>query len=189
MPRKVAIVLHGPPAIGKSTVWGILNSQYQAKRISLDDGWMPNEFRFRGGPGRYADLANEASQLLVIELGIGEPYGRSFDGATKGAHEWVQVLKNASREIFAFRLSASPEHAIRRVTERAERRSNGNTSKHSMISDWQHTHDLYARRSPVVTFPPIEGFQETVLDTSERSPEEVCAEIAQTVNLAEFQKN
>lgn len=110
--RKMAIILRGPPAVGKSSITMLLATKMlpgSTKGIDLDDGWGEDQKRrFPAGEGRYADLKT-SDDLLVLELGCGEPVGWVFEGATRNPGEWVEVLEREGRQIYSFLLTA--EHA------------------------------------------------------------------------------
>lgn len=117
MARKVAIVLRGSPGAGKSTVANALQVLYpQNCRVELDRYWGPGEKRF-AGTCRYWDLRNQPD-VLIIELGYGEPAGESFPGATKNPREWVSILENDGREVFFFLLDIQESETKRRVSIR-----------------------------------------------------------------------
>ncbi len=82
----------------------------------LDDGWGPGEKRF-SGPIRYGDLSGQPD-VLIIELGFGEPVGEKFLGATKNPREWLSSLEQEGREIFLFVLHIERSECLRRVTAR-----------------------------------------------------------------------
>jgi hypothetical protein len=115
MARRVAIVLRGAPGAGKSPVTDALRERYplsKSSRVSLDTCWGPGEKRF-AGHCRYWDLCDQPD-VLIIELGHGEPTDRSFLGATKNPREWVSILENDGREIFFFLLQVSQCEGQRR---------------------------------------------------------------------------
>lgn len=117
MTRKVAIVLRGPPGAGKSTVANVLQVIYPKNcRVELDRYWGAGEQRF-AGTCRYWDLRNQP-EVLIIELGFGEPHGDGFPGATKNPREWVSVLENEGREIFFFLLDIQESESQKRVNSR-----------------------------------------------------------------------
>jgi hypothetical protein len=117
MGRKVAIVLRGAPGAGKSKVANVLQLLYpKNSRVELDRYWGQGEKRF-SGTCRYWDLQNEPD-VLIIELGYGEPADGSFPGATKNPREWITVLENDGRAVFFFLLEVSESEALKRVALR-----------------------------------------------------------------------
>jgi hypothetical protein len=84
----------------------------KSSRVSLDTFWGPGQKRF-AGHSRYWDLRDQP-ELLIIELGYGEPVGKSFAGATKNPREWVSTLENDGREIFFLLLQVSQCEGKRR---------------------------------------------------------------------------
>ena len=56
--QKIAIVLHGPPASGKSAIGRELLQRLpgEAGFINLDDGWDPADWNYRAGPFGYSDV-------------------------------------------------------------------------------------------------------------------------------------
>lgn len=115
MTRRVAIVLRGAPGAGKSPVADALRERYtlpKSSHVSLDTFWGPGQKRF-AGHCRYWDLRDQPD-VLIIELGYGEPHGGSFLGATKNPREWVSILENDGREIFFFLLQVSQCEGQRR---------------------------------------------------------------------------
>jgi hypothetical protein len=117
MARKVAVVLRGPPGAGKSQVASALQVHYaQSSRVELDRYWGPGEQRY-AGTCRYGDLRNQPD-VLIVELGYGEPAGESFPGATKNPREWVGILENDGREVFFFLLDIQESESLKRVSNR-----------------------------------------------------------------------
>jgi hypothetical protein len=94
--RKQAIVLRGPPVVGKSCVTRFLIAKIprgQAQRVDLDKGWGRDEgWRYPEGDRRYADLKTDAG-FLILELACGEPVDGSSKGATRNPREWVWILE------------------------------------------------------------------------------------------------
>src|SRR5947209_9424666 len=92
---RIAVILRGPPAIGKSSVTRLLAEKMlpgTIKQIDLDQGWGNRQnWRFPAGAGRYADL-KATDDLLVLELSCGEP-GAGVLGATLNPREWVSILE------------------------------------------------------------------------------------------------
>ena len=174
--RNVAIVLHGPPAVGKTAISGSLRSRVgenRSRHISLDDGWHIGQFRYQGGVNRYSDLASAVEPVLIIELGCGEPPDLAFPGATRGADEWIDALRKAGREIFCFLLSADSQD----VEKRLEDRCRGN--EHALFLFWQYFGllALYDRQHALVTIPGISGISESRIETSGRTVLEVAESI------------
>lgn len=121
MARRVAIVLRGAPGSGKSPVADALREPYplsMSSHVSLDTLWGPGQKRF-AGHCRYSDLRDQPD-VLIIELGYGEPKGKSFLGATKNPREWVSILENDGREIFFFLLQVSQSEGDQRKKAKGE---------------------------------------------------------------------
>ncbi len=105
--EKIAIVLHGPPCSGKTTVKDAISvalGDTTVGFVSLDRYWVPTDSKYRGGPYNYRDLRSADEQVLVIELAEGEPLGYQSPGATRAARAWVDILKATNRQISAYRL-------------------------------------------------------------------------------------
>ncbi|HEX4609049.1 MAG TPA: hypothetical protein VH092_12655, partial [Urbifossiella sp.] len=83
-----AIILRGPPGVGKTTVRELLRSHLgrTARHINLDEYWGKGEWRYSQPDFRYADLQLATEPVLLVELGWGEPPGLAFPGATRGAN-------------------------------------------------------------------------------------------------------
>jgi hypothetical protein len=90
----------------------------KSSHVSLDTFWGPGQKRF-AGHCRYWDLRDQPD-VLIIELGYGEPHGGSFLGATKNPREWVSILENDGREIFFFLLQVSQCEGQRRKIAKGE---------------------------------------------------------------------
>jgi hypothetical protein len=179
--QKNAIVLHGPPATGKSQIWEHIKKKVPvAARISLDDGWGPGEIRYRGGTERYLDLAQAQSPVLVVELGWGEPAGLGFPGATRAAQEWVRVLRDGGRQVYPFLLRADFTTALARLKDRQHRR--GQTFWEVLQSLGIRT--MYEQKHELFTFPQIQDFSEVCIDTSNRDFDGVAKEIISLSGLA-----
>jgi hypothetical protein len=179
--RRVAIVLYGPPATGKSTLAEVLRHRLvQASRtISLDDGWLHGQWRKTGGAGRYADIRQATEPILLLEIGCGEPPPLDFPGATRAANEWIDVLRESGREDFFFLLTLDWTDAA----ERIDRRFTGQEAKLFLV--WQHLglHALYAHKHAMVTFVSNLGVQEHALDTSKLTSEMAADEVLRIAGL------
>jgi hypothetical protein len=178
MGRKVAIVLRGPPGGGKTTIAHALQDHFGLPRhshIMMDDGWGTDQPRFTG-IGRYADLRNQPD-VLIIELGFGEPYGQAFPGATKNPAEWVRILKEEGREIFYFVLQLSLAQTIRRVRQRSDIPIEVAELAH-------HRYDSGAVCSNEI-FSSLVGAPQQVIDTEQVNFKETIAKILTTVGPME----
>lgn len=173
--ERKAIVLHGPAAVGKSTIWAEIQRRCGCKAafVNLDDGWGgPTELR--GNPNtRYMDLRNATAQILVIEIGCGEPGNLAYYGATRAAAEWIGILQTAGRTIYPFLLKVEWPEALKRIEERARQRGIGALWHGAGV--WH----LYDQKHPFHTFPTLPGFAEASIDTTGREIKSVVDEILQ----------
>jgi hypothetical protein len=133
---------------------------------------------------RYADIRDAPEPLLVIELGCGEPSNLSFDGAMRGASEWIDILRAAGREIFSFLLWIEWEEMLERVVERSLREN----PKTPLYSIWNGVgvYALYAQRHPYHTLPEAAtiGIREVIINASkQRSKEAITDEILRSAGL------
>jgi hypothetical protein len=165
--RKIAILLHGPTCMGKSTVARLLLGGLAP--VILDQEWAVGERRYLGGPKRYEDLRSDES-LIVFELGCGEPLGLPFPGATRGALEWRQLLESENRKLFAFLLWSDWSDVERRVRERGE--------NIEWARGW---YDLYVQKDDRVTFPSSVRIRQHKIVTSGKTPMDVANDISQIV--------
>jgi ATPase family associated with various cellular activities (AAA) len=173
-PEKVAIVLHGPPGVGKTTIWKAIKARQQSARfLSLDDGWMPGEHRMLGGPCRYADLRQAQEHVLVVEIGSGELPDLNAPGATRAAGEWIAALRESGRRVAPFLLWSEFGDAVERLMARWR----GHPQKLFLV--WQQIglYSLYEHGHPLGAFPIVSGYQEERIVTTGRSAEDVAEEI------------
>lgn len=180
--QRVAIILHGPPCVGKTEISREIRTRRATGtvlQISLDDGWSPGEFRYLGGPGRYADLSRAQEPILVVELGCGEPADLTFSGATRGAQEWVSVLQKSGRHLAPFLLWLECSDAVARLKNRWQNKPNALFFLGQQIG----VYALYAHGDSITTFPVIPGFQEERVLTSGRTIAEVADEIMRKAGL------
>jgi hypothetical protein len=176
MSRKLAIVLRGAPGTGKTTIRNALRHHFGHARtalVSLDDGWGQGERRFVGF-ARYADLANQPD-VLVLELGYGEPQGEAFGGATKNPREWLAPLEEEGRDVYSFVLNVDRSECLQRVAAR------GNMLSWYAAAAWDRyapggvcSSGEFSRRLP-------ETFAETIIDTRASDLAASVAQIIQTV--------
>ncbi len=168
-----AIILRGPPGVGKSAVRTLLRYHLgeAARYIDLGAYWGKDEWRFAQTDFRYADLQLATEPVLLVELAWGEPPGLSFPGATTGANEWVDVLRKAKREIFPFLLIAEWNDILKRLMDRHGPHMHRNVHEQlGRASFFEHKHHLFA-------YPEMPGFTERIIDTTRRSEESVEEEI------------
>jgi hypothetical protein len=163
--RKIAIILRGPPAIGKTSVTGLLVEKMlpgTTKRIDLDQGWGYHQnWRFPAGKGRYADL-KAPEDLLVLELVCGEPDAGML-GATRNPREWVSVLEAEGRQTCAFLLWTDYETWQRRLLAKVPAGDLG-----------AHNYYRLFERQEWKDFPARAGVREELIDTTTLSKEQVA---------------
>jgi hypothetical protein len=172
-----AIILRGPPGVGKSAVRNLLRSDLgQAARfINLDAYWGKNEWRYSQPDFRYADLLLATEPVLLVELAWGEPDGLAFPGATRGANEWVKILRSAKREIFPFLLTAQWNDILARLTKRH--------GDHAHVLDQLGRASFYEHKHHMFTYPDIPGFTEKTIDTTGKSEDSVADEIRKVAGI------
>jgi hypothetical protein len=174
-----AVILRGPPGVGKSAVRKLLQIHLgkSARHIDLDAYWGKGEWRYEQPDFRYADLRLAAEPVLVVELAWGEPDGLAFPGATRGADEWMGILRRAGREIFPFFLTAEWGDILKRLMER-----HGRDSHHSVFAElgrasfYEHQHYLFR-------YPDIPGVTERTIDTTGKAAESVAEMIQKAAGL------
>ena len=111
-----AIILRGPPCGGKTTVAVALRQRLPSNHfVSLDDGWGVGELRFLAGEA-YSDL-NTGADVLLVELGFGEPVGEAFAGATRDPMKWLNVLANGGRSVHLFLLKPPFDEVRHRIAK------------------------------------------------------------------------
>jgi hypothetical protein len=172
-PVHKAIILRGPPGVGKSAVRDLLRSHLgrTVRSINLDSYWGKDEWRYAQADFRYADLQLSPEPVLLVELGWGEPAGLAFPGATRGANEWVDILHKANRKIYPFLLIAEWNDILKRLIARHGHHMNQSVlDQLARASFFEHKHYLF-------TYPEIPGFTELTIDTTGRTEESVTDEI------------
>jgi hypothetical protein len=167
--QKLAIILRGPPSIGKSSVTKLLKAKLFAssvKDIDLDDGWGTHQNRrYPPGDGRYADLKTP-EDVLIIELGCGEPAGESFKGATKNPREWVAILEGEGRQVHAFLLWTDYETWKKRLLTKVP---GGDPGAHAFYTLFE--------RDEWKQFPAKAGIREESIDTTTVDQQQVANRI------------
>ncbi len=174
-----AIILRGPPGVGKSAVCTVLRGHLgkSARHINLDSYWGKGEWRYAQPEFRYADLQIATDPVLVVELAWGEPDGLVFPGATRGAGEWIGILQRVKREVFPFFLTADWNDILKRLTAR-----HGQDSHHDILAElgrasfYEHHHHLFS-------YPDIPGVTERTIDTTGKSAESVAEVILKVAGV------
>ncbi|WP_020472183.1 nucleoside/nucleotide kinase family protein [Zavarzinella formosa] len=174
-----AIILRGPPGVGKSTVRDLLRSYLgrSARHIDLDAYWGKGEWRYSQPDFRYADLQLATEPVLLVELAWGEPAGLAFPGATKGANEWVDILQKAKRVIYPFLLTADWNDILKRLLDR-----HGHDMQTNVLDQLGRA-SFYEHQHPMFNYPAIPGFTERTIDTTGRSGESVANEIKKVTGI------
>ena len=178
MKGRTAIVLRGPPCGGKTKVKDVLLGRLHSTHfVSLDNGWGKGEARFQG-VDPYADLRVNVN-ILIIELGFGEPVGEMFAGATRNPSGWLRVLADEGRTVHLFLLKPPLGEVFRRI-------------EHDRHSDSQ----LYFRCAALQYEPNgvcsaeifkerLGGaYQEVCVDTSLESESETARRIMNAIGVA-----
>ena len=174
-----AIILRGPPGVGKSAV----RSQLQrylgraARHIDLDAYWGKEEWRYAQPDFRYADLQLATEPVLLVELAWGEPAGLSFPGATRGAKEWVTILQKAKRQIFPFLLMAKWNDILDRLMAR-----HGQDQQQDVL-DQLGRGSFYEHKHQFFTYPAIPDFTELTIDTTGKTAESVANEVRKVAGV------
>ena len=175
-----AVILRGPPGVGKSAVRKILQGELgaSARYINLESYWGVEGWRSTQPDFRYADLQLAKEPILVVELAWGEPDGLPFPGATRGAGEWMKILQEAKRTIYPFFLTASWNAILKRLTER-----HGQDGSHNVLAELGRA-SFYEHKHPLFTYPDLPGITEHLIDTTGRSAESVAEEVEKVAGLA-----
>ncbi len=174
-----AIILRGPPGVGKSAVRDLLRSHLgqAARHINLEAYWGKDEWRTAQPDFRYADLQLSKEPILLVELAWGEPAGLPFPGATTGATEWVEVLQKVKRKIFPFLLVAEWNDILKRLMARHGHHM------HQNVLEQLGRASFYEHKHPLFTYPVIPGFTEQTIDTTGKTAESVADEIKKVAGV------
>ena len=178
-PVHKAIILRGPPGVGKSAVRVVLREHLgqSARYINLDAYWGKGEWRYMEPAFRYADLQLATEPVLVVELAWGEPDGLVFPGATTGADEWIGILQRAKREIFLFFLTAEWTDILKRLRDRHGHDGHDNVlAELGRASFYEHKHHLFS-------YPAIPGITERTIDTTGKTADSVAKEIIKVAGI------
>jgi hypothetical protein len=162
--QRIAILLHGHSLAGKTTAGKLLFAGKEP--VSLD-----------AGPP-YEGLRSDEN-VLVLDLGCGEDFPlrpESRPRATRNPQEWLRVLEEERRPLFAFFLTADWPA----VEVRARAESSRNVTEQSA----RLSHELYRTHDEAVTFPAAAGISEHPIDTTRMTPDEVAAKIRNLVTKA-----
>jgi hypothetical protein len=174
-----AIILRGPPGVGKSAVRDQLRSHLgkSARYINLDAYWGKGEWRYAQPEFRYADLQLATESVLVVELAWGEPDGLVFSGATRGANEWMGILQKAKRALFPFFLTADWNDILKRLTER-----HGRDAQHNVFAELGRA-SFYEHKHYLFSYPEIPGITERTIDTTGKTAESVAEVIKKVAGV------
>jgi hypothetical protein len=159
--QRIAILLRGPQCVGKTTTGRLLFGGEDP--VSLDNG--PPFAGLRSG-----------ETVLVLELGRGEDYPirpNSRPGRTRNPGEWLTVLAEEKRPLWAFFLTADwPAVEVRARSEGGRRV----TRESARLS-----YDLHESHEEGTTLPATAGIRERTIDTTRMTADEVAAEILRAV--------
>ena len=178
-PGRKAIILRGPPGVGKSAVRELLQARLgkAARHIDLDAYWGTGEWRYAQPEFRYADLQLATEPVVVVELAWGEPDGLAFPGATRGANEWMEILRRAQREIFPFFLTAEWADILKRLTDRHGRERHHDVfAELGRASFYEHKHYLF-------NYPEMPGIRERAIDTTGKEADSVAEVIVKVAGV------
>ncbi|OWK36746.1 hypothetical protein [Fimbriiglobus ruber] len=174
-----AIILRGPPGVGKSAVRKQLQAHLgkSGRHINLDAYWGKDEWRYAEPEFRYADLQLAKEPVLVVELAWGEPDGLTSPGATRGANEWMGILQKVKREIYPFFLTAEWKDILKRLTDR-----NGHEANHNVLAELGRA-SFYEHKHPLFSYPELPGITERTIDTTGKTAEAVAEAIKKVAGL------
>jgi hypothetical protein len=154
--QRIAILLHGPSCVGKTSVGRLLLNNNEPIEL---------------GPGPY-DYLRSSENVIVLHLGCGEDYPLRADshlGPTRNPEPWQQVIEEENRALFAFLLTADwPAIEARALAES----SRGVTLGSACLS-----YQLYRNRHEVVTLPATAGILEDEIDTTHMNHNDVASVI------------
>lgn len=178
-PDRKAIILRGPPGVGKSAVCKLLRGHFgeTARHINLDTYWGKGEWRYTQPEFRYADLQLAPEPVLVVELAWGEPDGLAFHGATRGAGEWIGMLRQAGREVLPFYLTAEWSDILKRLMER-----HGRDGQHHVMAELGRA-SFYEHKHPLFRYPDLLGITERRIDTTGKTAESVAEVIIEAAGV------
>lgn len=178
-PVRKAIILRGPPGVGKSAVRKLLQARLgkSARHIDLDAFWGRGEWRYAQPEFRYADLQLATEPVLVVELAWGEPPGLAFPGATRGAQEWMGLLRRAGREVFPFFLTAEWSAILKRLTDR-----HGREEQHDVLAELGRA-SFYEHKHYLFSYPQELGITERTIDTTGKDAESVAEVIRRVAGV------
>jgi hypothetical protein len=178
-PDRKAVILRGPPGVGKSAVCQLLRYHLQksGRHINLDAYWGKGEWRYAHPEFRYADLQLAPEPVLVVELAWGEPDGLAFPGATRGAGEWIGILQRAGREVVPFYLTATWGDILKRLMER-----HGKDAHHDVFAELGRA-SFYEHKHYLFSYPDLPGITERTIDTTGKTAESVADVIIKAAGL------
>jgi hypothetical protein len=181
--ERIAVILHGPPAAGKSMISAEICRRLgaEAKAINLDDGWGgPDDQRDRSRASGYSDIQGATERVLVIELAYGEPAAANGKGATREAERWVNLLREDGRKLYAYLLWRTWPDAGQQLFRR-------DGMNRDFFLARLNTYMLYVQLDDRTRFSAAVGLEEHKIVVSGRSINDVAREIMTRSGLLQAQ--
>lgn len=174
--ERSAMIFRGTPGVGKTTVAREalrLLGRPGDSPISLDDGWVRLEFRYegRGGPASYEDLRGRGEDVLIAELGWGEPSDTSFEGATRNPGVWRSVLEADGRAVIHVLLKADRKEEVTRLSSR----------EGCSVEQASNYIEEFWKRPGMADFDVALGIRGRTIDITTTSPQEAAEELLKLV--------
>lgn len=131
------------------------------------------EFRYegRGGPASYEDLRGRGEDVLIAELGWGEPDDMTFEGATRNPGVWRSVLEADGRAVIHVMLKADRKEEVTRLSSRE-----GCTAEQAS----KYIEEFW-KRPGIADFDAALGIRGHTIDITTTSPQEAAEELLKLV--------